>query len=114
MLKFNCKIEKLLKSVEAFFAEIKEKGLATDANKLSCTLQTVWSKKFPKVDCLITMATETNILEVLVTFIKQTEFINNDPATFLWTCWRCQFRSGITEDKSWNALKNDGHKTGIR
>ena len=29
------------------------------------------------------MATETDILEVLVTFIKKTEFIDNDLATFL-------------------------------
>ena len=79
MLKFNCKIEKLLKSVEAFLAENKEKGLATNAKQVSIYPANWLIKKILKVDYL----TETDILEVLVTFIKKTEFINNDLATFL-------------------------------
>ena len=70
-LKFNCKIEELLKSVEAFLAEIKEKGLATNAKQVSIYPANWLVKKIPKVDYLITMATETDILEVLVTFIKK-------------------------------------------
>ena len=48
MLKFNCKIEKLLKSVEAFLAEIKEKGLATDAKQVSMYPANCLIKKIPK------------------------------------------------------------------
>ena len=66
MLKLNCKI-KLLKSAKAFLVEIKKKGLAANviypANWLI--------KKIPKVDYLITMATETDILVLLVIFIKE-------------------------------------------
>ena len=82
-VKIHCKIEKLLKSVGAFLVEIKEKGLATNAKQVSIYPTNWLIKKIPKVDYLITMATETDILEVLVTFIKKTEFIDNDLATFL-------------------------------
>ena len=113
-LKFNCKIEELLKSVEAFLAEIKEKGLATNAKQVSIYPANWLVKKIPKVDYLITMATETDILEVLVTFIKKKNRIYRQwPCNISSTCWRCLFRSGITDDKSWNTLQNDGHKTGI-
>ena len=74
MLKFNCKIEKLLKSVKAFLAENKEKGLATNTKQVSIYPANWLIKKILKVDYLITITTETDISELLVTFIKKTEY----------------------------------------
>ena len=77
-LKFNSKLLKLLRSVESFMAVIIQRKWATNA-KNSHTYAVHWlSKHFTKPKYLVTMATETDILEVLVTFIKETEYTNTD------------------------------------
>ena len=77
-LKFNSKTLKLLRSIESFMAVIIQRKWATNA-KNSHTYAVHWlSKRFTKPKYLITMATETDILEILVTFIKETEYTNTD------------------------------------
>lgn len=82
-LKFNRKILKLLLSIESFLAEIKERRWAENAKQTQIFPANYLRKKFPKVKYLLTIATETDILEILVGFILKTEFIDNDLMTYL-------------------------------
>ena len=80
-LKFERKILKLLQSAGAFLADIKEREWAKNPK------QTIYPanwlrKKFPHVNYLVT-AVEADIVEILVNFIQQTEFANNDSLTYL-------------------------------
>ena len=114
-LKFNCKIEELLKSVEAFLAEIKEKGLATNAKQVSIYPANWVSQKNPKSRLFNNNGNKNRYFRGSghIYKKKQNRIYRQWPCNISSTCWRCLFRSGITEDKSRKTLQNDGHKTGI-
>ena len=80
-LKFERKILKLLQSTGAFLAEIKERGWAKNPKQRIYPANWL-RKKFPHVNYLVT-AVEADIVEILVNFIQQTEFANNDSLTYL-------------------------------
>ena len=83
-LKFNCKIEELLKSVEAFLAEIKEKGLATNAKQVSIYPANWVSQKNPKSRLFNNNGNRNRYFRGSGHIYKKnkTEFIDNDLATF--------------------------------
>lgn len=75
-LKFERKILKMLQSTEAFLGEIKERGWAKNSKQTTINPANWLWKKFAHVNYLATLAVEANILEILVNFIQQTEFVN--------------------------------------
>ena len=71
-LKFNSKLLKLALSIESFLAKIKERGWANNPNQSTIYPANRLSRKFPKPEFLLAIAIETDMLEVLVNFTKQT------------------------------------------
>lgn len=82
-LKFNTKLMKLLLTVEAYLAEIKVRNIANNAKLTKIYTAHYIAKKFMKPYFLITLAMETDLLDILVSFIKNTEFTDNDLVHFL-------------------------------
>ena len=80
-LKFNSKLLKLALSIESFLAEVKERGWANNPNQSTIYPANWLSRKFPTPEFLLAIAIETDMLEVLVIFMKQTEYADNDPAS---------------------------------
>ena len=66
----------MLQSTEAFLGEIKERGWAKNPKQTTINPANWLWKKFAHVNHLATLAVEANILEILVNFIQQTEFVN--------------------------------------
>jgi hypothetical protein len=81
--KFNTKLMKLLLTVEAYLAEIKARNIANNAKLTKIYTAHYIAKKFMKPYFLMTLAMETDVLDILVSFIKNTEFTDNDLIVFL-------------------------------
>ena len=82
-LKFDLNLEKLLLSTENFLSEVHERRWATNANQTKIYPANYLMKKFPKDEFLVTMAIETDVLEVLIHFVKNTEFADQDLSLFM-------------------------------
>ena len=81
--KFNTKVMKLILSVEAYLAEIKVQKIANNAKQTKIYPAHYIARKFMKPYFLVTLAMETDVLDILVSFIKNTEFSDSDLINFL-------------------------------
>ena len=79
-LQFNGKVMKLPLTIDSFLAEIHKRRWATDARHddipCKCFNEEVSTPKY-----ILTLAQETDLLEILVIFTKQSEFMDNDLLT---------------------------------
>ena len=82
-LKFDLKLERLLLSTENFLSEIESRGWAKDAKQKKIYPANFLMKKFPTDEFLVTMAVETDVLEILIHFVKNTEFADQDMSLFM-------------------------------
>ena len=81
--KFYAKVEKVLLSIENFLAEIDSRGWAKDAKQTSIYPANYLMQKFPSEQYLITMAAEMDILDILIVFVKKSEFVDQDVSRYL-------------------------------
>ena len=82
-LKLYTKLQKLLLSVENFLAEIDEQGLAKNTQQTLIYPAHFMKKNIIKEELLITIATEIDVLQKFVHFIKQIEYTDHDVSLFL-------------------------------
>ena len=81
--RFNLKLSRLLLSTETFLAEIQERRWATKAKQKKIYPANYLKNNFAKDEFLITMAIETDVLEVLIHFVRNTEFVDQDAALYM-------------------------------
>ena len=82
-LKFDLNCEKLFLSTETFLAEVHERRWATNAKQTKIFPANYLMQQFPKDEFLVTISIKTDVLEVFIHFVKNTEFSDHDMSLYM-------------------------------